>query len=388
MYAGIWTYPWDLLDGGPAEVLGEIAGLGLTAVHLATSYHTVHALAPHNPRRRTFLAERGALYFRPDPQVWQDCALKPTLSPLLDEQGDALEAAQPLCRALGLKLVAWTVCLHNTDLAYRHPQSNVINFMGERYSYSLCAVNPQVRTYVRTLVRDLQERVDVVELESPHWMPFPHHYHAKLGAPNSTAAQLILTLCFCSHCREKAAAAGADPERLAHRLGQMLDRSLAHPPQGGDAEQVADLVAAEPDLQRFLDMREAAVTSLIAELAQMVGRERLRVAPMGSPWLTGADLGEMAPLIGMLEMIAYGSPAEVAGVIQETKAQLALKNGQVDIDRLLIGLSLLYPQTPDRESLMASFRAVRQAGVSHVCFYNYGLATAERVQLVRDVLQI
>src|SRR6185437_1372528 len=118
MQASMWVYPWDLLDGGMTQVLQEVADLGVKAVHVAASYHSVHALLPHNPRRRTYLAERGYLYFRPRRTLWQDSVLQPSLSPLLTEQGDALEIAAPLCRDLDLKLTAWTVCLHNSDLGF------------------------------------------------------------------------------------------------------------------------------------------------------------------------------------------------------------------------------------------------------------------------------
>ena len=380
MQAGIWTYPWDVLDGDPGAVLRDIAGLGCSAVHLAASYHTVQALLPHNPRRRTYLADRAGLYFQPRRELWRDCPLQPALSPLLEEQGDALAIAAPLCRDLGLRLVAWTVCLHNSDLGYRHPQANVVNVRGEPYRYALCPANPHVRAYLHTLVNDLRDRVDAIELEAAHWLPFPHHHHAKLGAPSGAAAQLLLTLCFCQHCRARAAAAGADPDRLADSLSRQLDELLAEPPTGGDVEQIEALQAAEPDLARLLAVREEAITTLVAELARIAGSTPIQAMAPVSGWLTGTDLAALGRVATRLSVLAYGPPRHVAAVVASARGAVG------DGERLHVGLSLLHGDTPDEATFVAALAAVRGAGVEHVGLYNYGLAPMERLHWARQAL--
>jgi len=57
-YATMWTYPWDLLDDGVEDVVGRLREqVGLDALSLATSYHSVEHLRPHTRGR----AERLAL---------------------------------------------------------------------------------------------------------------------------------------------------------------------------------------------------------------------------------------------------------------------------------------------------------------------------------------
>ena len=66
MKAGLYTYAWDLEDEGYDRALGRIAEAGFNNVNLATSYHAGKFLLPHNPRRRLYIAEDGAIFFQPD----------------------------------------------------------------------------------------------------------------------------------------------------------------------------------------------------------------------------------------------------------------------------------------------------------------------------------
>jgi len=373
MEAGMWIYPWDLLDGG-ALVLDEFVSMGLHAVHLTTSYHSVLALAPHNPRRRTFLAERGAIYFQPDQQTWVQSPLQPFVSPFVDDHGDALAVAAPLCRERGLQLVAWTVCLHNSDLAFRTPEANVINLRGEVYRFTLCAAHPAVRSYLATLMRDLRQRVDAIELELPHWLPFPHHHHAKpLILP--PAAHLALNLCFCVHCRKRYAAYGADPDRIAAQLNAHLDQLLE------DAPSVDTLLATIPALHTLLAAREETITSLIAELVAAAAPTPIYAMPLGDPLVTGANPAAIAAIAARLEVLAYGTPATAS-----TAARNALHLTPTP-DQLTIGLSLLAPETPNEEAFRSTLQSVHAAGVQRICLYNYGLALQTRLNWVSSALQ-
>jgi hypothetical protein len=237
-----------------------------------------------------------------------------------------------------------------------------------------------VRAYLHTLVSDLRDRVDAIELEAAHWLPFPHHHHAKLGAPSGAAAQLLLTLCFCQHCRARAAAAGADPDRLADSLSRQLDELLAEPPTGGDVEQIEALQAAEPDLARLLAAREEVVTTLVAELARIAGSTPIQAMAPVSGWLTGTDLAALGRVATRLSVLAYGPPRHVAAVVASARGAVG------DGERLHVGLSLLHGDTPDEATFVAALAAVRGAGVEHVGLYNYGLAPVERLHWARQAL--
>jgi hypothetical protein len=374
MDVGIWIYPWDLLDGGVEPVLMRLRDLGVSDIHLAASYHTVLAALPHNPRRRTYLAERAALYFHPRPERWQGSLLRPEVSPLVAAGGDALAAAAPLCKVLGLRLTAWTVCLHNTCLAQRYPETNVINLWGERYP-SLCAANPHVRAYAAALVGDLRDRADMIELEAAHWMPFPHHHHAKIGVPAAEVVRLLLGLCFCEHCEAMMAAAGLDLASLRARLRALLDRLAATTPAAGREAEISALCEAEPELAMLLALRRDCVTALVGELKAAAGTTLVASMAFGPQWATGADPIAIAAIADRLELLVYGPPATVV----ETLSGVATVPGGAAMGRLVVGLSLLAPETESQAALRAAVEAARAAGAAGVCFYNYGLAPLERV---------
>lgn len=61
-YIGMFVYPWDILDEGIDQALGNLADeVGIDAIHLATTYHSVKMLLPHDPRR----AEAAFLHTTP-----------------------------------------------------------------------------------------------------------------------------------------------------------------------------------------------------------------------------------------------------------------------------------------------------------------------------------
>ncbi len=363
-------------------MLDRIAGWGYRAIHLAASYHTVQAVLPHNPRRRTYLADRAALYFAPRAELWAASPLKPLISDLATEQGDALAAARPVARDLGLRLVAWTVCLHNSDMGFRYPSVNVRNLHGEAYRNSLCAAHPDVRAYLRTLVRDLSDRVDAIELEAPHWLAFPHHQHAKIGVPYGGAARLALSLCFCEHCCVRALAAGADVDRLQAQLREWLPGWLAEVFGGSEEAQVAASVNQIPDLERYLLARQDTVTSLVRELVSAAGSTPVYAMPLAPRWLGGADRAALAQLTRRLEAPIYAPAPVVRAAVEAALAEVG------DRDKLFVGLSLMTGDTPDLAAFLDTWQAVRALGIEHIGLYNYGLAAEERLGWVAEALRL
>ncbi|HEV2125027.1 MAG TPA: hypothetical protein VGW38_19945, partial [Chloroflexota bacterium] len=56
----MWTYPWDLADGGidrPLEAIREKAGI--ETVSLAVAYHISTYFLPNNPARHVYFGEDG-----------------------------------------------------------------------------------------------------------------------------------------------------------------------------------------------------------------------------------------------------------------------------------------------------------------------------------------
>ncbi|WDZ82653.1 hypothetical protein [Micromonospora cathayae] len=355
-----WIFPWDIVDHGVPLTAGLVRATGLDAVNVAVSYHSFFATVPDNPRRRIVELPRSAVYHRPDRACWADSAVRPVVSPWVDEIGDALTVGRRLATAADCELTAWTVCLHN-GLGRRYPELAVRTLWDERVEAALCVADPLVRAYVATLVRDVGARADRVQLESAYWMPLPHHGHAKLtGADPDTLARL-LSICFCAHCRRAAAAGGVDVDELVRRLRERWVQAY-RTPDGEPLSQVPGFVA-------YQEVRCAAVTSLVAELVR-VCPVPVEFVSVGDRAVTGVRLADIERTGAAVRVLAYGPPERV-------RAVLAAESLAPDRpDRLHLGLSLLPEHVPDEAVFRAMVAGTRTA--PSLAFYHLGLVDQRR----------
>lgn len=142
---------------------------------MAAAYHSGLFVTPHYPRHRLYFPKGGALYFTPRVDKKASLALQPKLSRLLQE-GDPLRDLVAGARARGLGVHAWLVATHNVTL-----------------------LSELAHTY----------GVDGIDLESLNYLGFPHDFHHEKDlAGLDGEANFLLSVCFCSSCREKAEAAG------------------------------------------------------------------------------------------------------------------------------------------------------------------------------------
>ena len=382
MEAGIWVYPWDLLDEGARPVAARLDALGYSSIHLAAAYHSVHAVLPHNPRRRTFTADEAAVYYRPSVEVWRDAPMRPSVSPIVDARGDALAEAHRACRDLGLDLVAWTVGAHNGELGRRYPSVNVVDLFGDAQVGSVCPANPDVIDYLVRLVTDLRSRCDAIELEAFHWLPFQHHHHSKAGVRLRAAARLLLSLCLCVHCSSLGTQAGVDMPELAARLRLQVDGLLSMETVADDDAQIGELIDRDPQLNEFLQARASAMDRLVRRVVEASAPRPVHLIVLGPPWITAVDPGTVWTQVDRVVVPAYGSPGEIDAIAGAAIRQVA------HLDGLTIGLSLLEPETHDRATFSEVCRSVANLGISRTVLYNYGLADARRLEWVTSVLDV
>src|SRR3954469_13901297 len=138
------VYPWDLV--GDPGAAARIAGLGVDAVALAASYHTVRAATPSHPEHRLVDARHAAFYLPVRDEVWQGKRLRPAApSWVVGASGkSSFETARDALREVGLPVYAWTVLTHSSRLGDQHPDVAVVNAFGDRYPYALCPSNVDV----------------------------------------------------------------------------------------------------------------------------------------------------------------------------------------------------------------------------------------------------
>ncbi|WP_043466827.1 hypothetical protein [Kitasatospora sp. MBT66] len=373
MESSVLAFATDLLDEGADTFFGNLTDrAGVGGVTLASVYHEARDVFPHNPRRVIRYLEPGAAYFRPDPARWSGRRLRPTPSTAIGDRDPFTEAAAE-ARRRDLKLHAWTVFCHNDRLGFEHPDCAPANAFGDRHLTELCPAHPEVREYARTLVTELARYgVDAIRAESLHFHGLRHGYHhERYFEELGPAAEALLGLCFCAHCRAAAVRAGVPAEEVAATVRAEVRRRLAD--EAAAAEPAALDELADGAVAAYVDASAATVTSLAAELAEEAARHGMRLSFMdgggpGTGWLSGIDLPGLAKAAHQIETLGYARTPEA---VREKVAAFAL-HGVRPQDMAVI----LRPMASDCDGaadLAAKIAVLRDLGVPEVEFYHYGL---------------
>lgn len=386
MHASMWTYPWDVQDLSADRVVGELTEAGLDTISLATSYHAGRFLQPRSPYRKSYYPEDGTIYFEPTPGRWTDLRLQPQVASLVRE-GDVLGDLIGRRDAGGLRVSAWTVCLHNSRLGLEHPEAVTRNAFGDPNVFSLCPSHPDARAYVRTLVADLSAtyKPDVIELESPSFMGFAHGYHHEKDGVGLTAEDdFLLSLCFCPACLARAGRAGVDGERARTTVRRWIAEACERPvpvPRWPDFPAAGiDVFRPHPEVDAYVRWRFEPVTSLLRELRDAAdAASRLVLIDIKDDWLGGCDLVEAANALDGVILCAYDMMPAAVGEL------MAGGRTAIGPDKTLgTGFRVFYPEMTCAANLAARAAAARRAGVDTINFYNYGLIPKARLDWVLE----
>ena len=372
-YNTIWTYPWDLIDEGPAEAVHRIKETGLTAVSLTAAYHSYEMLRPHLTGKVLLRSPRASLYFQP----CKPLPLDPLISPLMGESDWWSECSEAISEA-GLELIAWTVFLHNSELALRHPECAQVHATGDVSTSNLCPANPEVRSYAVGLAAALSRYgISVLECESLNYGPAGHtHHHAKVGVDLGPGGSLLHSLCFCGSCRKEAEKAVIDFDRLKDRVDLRIREVLL------SGEPCSEIETSDwNDLPAFVAMRERIVATLVAEIKAASGTI-LSFIEMGPPDSTAAPFESLRDAADRFEILAYTSDLET---IERQVREAAQAAGGVS--QLTVGLRAYPPATRSSEELVAEVRKVRELGVSRISFYNYGIMPYANLEWIKKALR-
>lgn len=365
-------YPWDVV-GDPAAV-ERVASLGVDAVALASSYHTVRAATPFHPARRMVDARHAAFYLPVREDVWRDHRLSPAAPSWLDSDNSYGEASEAL-KAAGLPVYAWTVLTHSSRLGEANPDLVVRNAFGDRYPYALCPSHDDVVAYTRTLVSEVLElgRPDGVVLEACGPLGFFHggHHEKTDGADWTPAQQKLLSLCFCAACADRY----PDPEGLREAVRAGVDRG---------AGSVEEALGERAEAAR--EVRTGLTRSLRRELVGLVRSAapgvRVAVHATADPWGTGP-----------FATVAGGVDAEVdvltvtcwPGVDASLPAIRALR-AETGGTRTAAYVLALPPKPADGEELLEEWLAYAEAGVEEFHLYHAGLASSRRLDALRHAV--
>lgn len=395
----MWVYPWDIRADGIEETVKRCKEeFGLTSISLTCSYHSGKFLLPHRDTVRVYMPEPGAIYFTPDLSLYAGTTLKPRVASLVTE-GDVLEQTAIACGKHGLGLRAWTVATHGSHQGTEHPECLQVNAFGDRYPYTVCPSNPNVRGYVVALVRDLVSRgfFLAIDLESPGFALFTHwHHHELTGLSYGLYEELLMSLCFCEYCNARAKDRGIDVASLQRKVATSLLRrfnSDTYWPSAArdNLDELFSLVISDPDMYEFLRVRNDTVTSLVDQVKKEAfagSSTRLAVTattfskPSANAWLEGEDLRALAWVAD--EIIALAYFPELERVLADADFCLSLAK---DPSQIVLGLSLLVEGTPSLENVLAKIRAAAERGVSKYSFYNYGFIGEGRRSWLKSITE-
>jgi hypothetical protein len=383
MDAGLFTYAWDLGAEGYDAATGKIADAGFTSINLATSYHAGKFLLPRNPHRRVYFPEDGALYFRPDLSRYG--RIQPRVHSLAEAGDDPVTKLLAAIRPHGLTYTAWTVCLHNSWLGERYPETTMHTAFGDPLIHSLSPAHPDVRAYLVTMLTDLVSRYDVsaIQLESPGYMGFMHGYHHEIiGADLDAVQQQLLGISFNPVELDGARQAGIDAEGVRTRVAGLLDGcwNLGVPVMEG--------AVPSPDVQTLFDDPEyiayrAWQTDQVISLAQEVCDAVKAASPETQIFhfaaLDGSEEDERLIATGDGILSGYAaSPADAA-----SRAERAAPYGKA----VHGAIRAIAPDTTDPAVIAPLVNAWRENRVSSIDIYNYGLMPGVMWDAVGDALK-
>ncbi|WP_435156898.1 hypothetical protein [Haladaptatus sp. DFWS20] len=317
----VWSYPWRLLSQDPAETRREFAELGVTSVTVAAHYHSIRTLDPRSDDG-LFESYEGGCYFDPDNGAFADTPIDPPVNEL-DGRADPFGDVVELFRGSGIDVNAWLVCFHNSKLGADNPAFRVQSAFGDAHEHAFCPSHEEVRTYFEAVVRSLADYdVGAINLES---LGFPSAFHghgatfghAKNHVIRGTPEEILVSQCFCSACRERAADHPVDFDRARSVVQTVVEGILSEPtPQVRSLER---LVAEHPVLDDLFDFRASVIESLMERIATASGEVALTYSASdglgrdpNEGWPAGVVLDRIRPYLDRIIALCYTDDRELA----------------------------------------------------------------------------
>ena len=399
MKSSAFIFGTDWLDEGGGVVLDNLQRRGgLGGVAFSANYHDARDIFAHNPRRHVFRNEGDVAWFPVERARYP--------SGLVARQAQAAGGADVLAdvclqaHARGLDVAAWTIFTHNSALATAHPDCATHNVYGDPYLTDLCPAHPRVRAYCCELAADVASRpVQQLLAESLHYRPLEHgEHHERYLIPLPLDARMLMSLCFCVHCRAAATRVGIDAEGLAQAARAALQPvwdGLVRPGQAMLGESL------RADVQAYVDVRCATVTSLVEEVQEALAASGVPLTfvdhagtmahvmhgvtadddVLAASRRLGIDPAAVARVSNQYGVLGYqDSPERLAAVLARYRAALG------DDARLTLALRPLLPDCLDADNLAQKIRLAQAAGVEALAFYHYAMMPLNRLDWIREGL--
>lgn len=284
--ASVFIYPWDLIDEGITSVLDRLQAHQINGLNIATTYHSGMFILPHNPKRKLYFPEPGALYFEPDNSWYGKIKIKPPISKFASKKfwNDLREETSKR----NMTMSSWTITLHGTYMGLNYPETSSVNAFGDLNPTIPCVSNDDVREYILSLITDLvtNYQFDNILLESMESMPLRHGYHHEvIGVPLTPVIEFLLSLSFSPSMIEKAEAAGVEILKVREFVVETCTAHFNEPEPGVMMSWDELKNAAGGEVDKYLKFRQNLLTSLVKDISKIVkGKSKLSVIDFGPVW--------------------------------------------------------------------------------------------------------
>jgi hypothetical protein len=379
----LFAYPWDLHDEQVDRALDFISETaGFNSICVALSYHTATYFLPHNPVRKLYYGENGAVYFLPDSRRYADTVLKPRVSSVVKGETYVQRIREEALKRQ-VEFSAWIVYFYNHHLAQTHPDCAKVDAFDNPYLSLLCPANPQVRAYALALTRDIVENCEPqsINLESISYRHFDYGFlNSKVLVELTPYQRLLMGLCFCPHCLAAADKAGLDGRLFKHAVSRHLEQTFARDPRPDEHRPVSDEELERSfggDLGHFLSVRSQVVHSLLEELTATVRsygdiKIQMVMPEAASASITGLNVDRTLPLLDRVFAWAPNEPGQISRDVKEKKRRLP-PTTQL--------LPLLQPDQLQSAAHTRDLVGECLAGdADGFAFYNYGLARKQHLE--------
>jgi hypothetical protein len=386
-YLSLYCYMWDVLDEGVNSFANLAKDLGLTNISMASTYHGGKCLQPHNKKHHVYFIEEGAVYFPPDDRFFANTVMKPRVSRLVSAR-DCWREIVAACEKRGIGTTAWSVFLHNSYLGTAYPEYTTQNAFGDRYFHALCPSQPAVMDYLRALAGNLAAYpIQAVEFECFEFVPF-HHYSflQKEGAKLTPFADTLMSVCFCPACAEQAKRSKVNAGAVAKRTKAWLEQYFNG--QHREEKPIEARIAEIPGLAEYFQMRFGVLSSGLADIAGILKAQGKRVIyiDIGQEerlnYMSGLDLEQAAASMDAIEMLFYQRKlSEAPGIVRRIRSATGNK------PQVYFAVRPGYPDVERATEVVSMSKAVRDAGVDGISYYNFGLLEKPHMDWIKKAIR-
>jgi len=381
---GIYIHPWDITEEGIDNCFDYLAGTcGLNELFVAAIYHASTFLLPHNPKRMVRWDDGGA-FFTPQHPRWRETRMRPVLGDCVDTSGYMANIVDN-GRRRDWGVLFFTVFHFSHSMARAYPEACCMDAMGERQRAYLCPSNADVRAYDLAIVEELMGTYggDGIRHESLGFGRWNYGMVVdKVEMMPAPRDQLLLSLCFCGSCIQRAREEGLDALKLRRAVRTHLYESLPRNPEEWEtapADEEWARNAFDGLLWKYLEVRCNTVTTLFVEVQKLVNKYDGAFMPFG----TRRDRNVMgaldySQLYAHLKRVSLGCKGDTLDEMKQDLVEEVKKVPEWAEPEIMHNQRSFQSAEELRDTVLMT----REAGVRHHSFHYYGMSRRHELEWI------